>query len=224
MSKYVFSHSDMSINVELDSWGVHDLKALNFHNIISNELNEEDIFNNLQIRSDYIDPDSYSIKFKNSKMSSLLSLNICGLNSKFNELLDLISFWNKDNCAPQIICLQEIFSISDPSLFKIPNYHEIIFKDRKKFKGGGIAIFVHKSLKFSIIEEYSLFHEMIIESLFIEVEFKNKKKVLIGNYYRSPSRGVENIQPNQQMEMFLESFKTIVDCISDKKPKSHTMR
>ena len=44
--------------------------------------------------------------------------------------------------------------------------------------------------------------------------------MLIGNYYRSPSRGLENIQPNQQMEMFLESFKTIVDCISDKNQKA----
>ena len=203
--------------------GIHELSSLNFHDIFfSNpkDLNDEDIFNDISIGCNYIDPDTFSIKFKNSKSCSLLSLNICGLNSKFIELLDLISFWNEKNCVPQIICLQEIFSISDPSLFKIPNYHEIIFKERKKFKGGGIAIFVHKSLKFSIVEEYSLFHEMIIESLFIEVEFKNKKKLLIGNYYRSPSRGLENIQPNQQMEMFLESFQTIVDCISDKNQKA----
>ena len=115
------------INVELDLLGINELEALNFHNIISNELNEEDIFNNLQILSDFI---LIQILFK---MCSIISLNICGLNSKFNDL-DLISFWNKDNCAPQIICLQEIFSISDPSLFKIPNYHEIFLRTERNLK------------------------------------------------------------------------------------------
>ena len=81
--------------------GIHELSSLNFHDIFfSNpkDLNDEDIFNDISIGCNYIDPDTFSIKFKNSKSCSLLSLNICGLNSKFIELLDLISFWNEKNC------------------------------------------------------------------------------------------------------------------------------
>ena len=83
--------NDINLNL-----GVDDSETrLNFHDIISNpnDLDNEDIFNNVNILSQYYDPDSFAKEFKNSKKCSLISMNICGLASKFTELLDMISFW-----------------------------------------------------------------------------------------------------------------------------------
>ena len=209
----------------LNTLGITDLENFfNFHELIreqnNDDLNNDNIYDNINISSTYYDPDSFANEFKNMKKCSLLSMNIQSLNSKFSELLDLINFWEKKNITFEIICLQEVFSIPFPSQFNIPGYHEIIFKERKDKKGGGVAIYVHSSLKFSVIEEYSFFNEMILESLFIEVEFSNKKKLIIGNYYRSPSRGLNNISPIQQMEFFQESFNATLNSISDKNQKA----
>ena len=50
--------------------------------------------------------------------------------------------------------------------------------------GGGVGIFVKNDIVFKTLSQYSVFHERIFESLFIEVVNENKQKVVIGSVYR----------------------------------------
>jgi exonuclease III len=201
----------------------------NFFRLIAESNNESediDIYNNLDISSKYYCAESFSKQFNKSKNCSLLSLNIQTLNSKFQSFSDLIHFWREKNVVFDVVCLQETNNIQIPSLFDLPNYHPIIYKNRTNTSGGGVAIYVHSSLKFSVLNELSIFHEQIIETLFLDIEFQNKKRLTIGNIYRSPSRGLHNIitnnnyTANQQIESFLEYFQGILDSISQRNNKA----
>ena len=58
--------------------------------------------------------------------------------------------------------------------FNLPGYQEMLFRERMHAKKGGVAIFVREGLNFKIIEQMSIFHEEIFESIFIELELHDE--------------------------------------------------
>ena len=203
-------------------YGVTALQQKNFHRLLFSENydNDIDIYRDVDIQSNYYCAESFSKKFKTSKNISILSLNIQSLNSKFSSLSDLIAFWKNNGVVFDLICLQETYSIIIPSIFELDDYHPVVYKTRTNFVGGGVGFYVNKSLKFSVLNDYSIFQEKIIESLFIEIELSNRKKLVVGNFYRSPSIGVNNLTPTMQIEIFLEHFQGILDSITERKCKA----
>lgn len=162
----------------------------------------------------YLDEIEFLNKFAKKKEISLLSLNINSLNSKFLELNELVNILNEEKFSFDIICLQEIGKIFDPSFFNLPGYQEMLFRERMHAKKGGVAIFVREGLNFKIIEQMSIFHEEIFESIFIELEL-HKSKIILGNIYRPPSRGVKDFTASQQTEFCLDIFSGILNQISE---------
>jgi hypothetical protein len=70
----------------------------------------------------YIDETAFCSQYKHNGKFLVMSLNIQSLNSKFNDLRQLVSNLLYHNCAPDIICLQEIWQIPYTALLSIPNY------------------------------------------------------------------------------------------------------
>ena len=89
--------------------------------------------------SSYIDTPSLLNTIKNSNKLSILSLNIQSLSAKYNNFRDLILEFGSADCFPDIICLQEIWTVMDASLFPLPGYQQITMKTRNKGQGGGLA-------------------------------------------------------------------------------------
>ena len=162
--------------------GTDNLSNNNFHRLLYDDNEDFDIYKEIDLDSSYYSPDQFCEKFNNSKNISILSINLQSINAKFSSLSYLIYFWKEKGVIFDIICIQECYSIVIPSIFEISLYHPIVFKTRSTFVGGGVAYYINKSLNFSVLNEYSIFHEKIIESLFIELEFNNKKKLVIGNF------------------------------------------
>ena len=111
------------------------------------ELNNDDIifqdFNNspyseTKIGSCYVDVDSIT-KFDHKSLL-VMSFNIQSLAAKFNEFTDLISHLFLKNSSPDVICLQEIWQITDADLYEINGYQPIIFNARCNQRGGGVGI------------------------------------------------------------------------------------
>ena len=195
----------------------------NFQHIFSEhdiDSFNNDILDDINISCNYFDPESFSSNFKENKNLSVLSLNVQSLSSKWQSLYDLISFWKEKNIMFDLICLQETYSVPLNSIFSLPGYHEIIHKTRTNSVGGGVAIYINSSLKFTILKDYSIFKEKIFESLFIEVEFYNKKKIILGNIYRSPCMSVGDISASDKMNYFLEHMQGIIDSIGDRNQKA----
>ena len=69
---------------------------------------------------------------------SVLSINIQSLSAKFAEFRESILSFSRNNCAPDIICLQEIWRIHDSTIFNIDGYHHLVYKSRSNnVQGGG---------------------------------------------------------------------------------------
>ena len=118
-------------------------------------------------------------KLKNHCNPFVLSVNIQSLSSKFNDLKSLISSLLISNCAPDVICLQEIWRIPGSEFFNLDGYHPLEFSSRhSNVQGGGVGIFVNKKLNFSANKKLSIFHDRIFESIFIESLLKTKKLLL----------------------------------------------
>ena len=86
------------------------------------------------------------------------------------------------------------------SLFRIPNYSFIHKKQKANHKGGGLGIYVHKTLDYKILPNLAKNTE-IIETFTIEIENKNSKNILISALSRPP-RGSQS--------KFLEEIEQVV--------------
>ena len=92
-------------------------------------------------------------QFRNSPQPSILSINIQSLSSKFNEFSSLINSLLTNNCAPDVICMQELWRIPDSEIFNLAGYHPLIFKSRSNnVQGGGVGIYVSLDHTFSSVE------------------------------------------------------------------------
>ena len=140
-----------------------------------------------------------------------MSLNIQSISAKFNEFSELINVLSNLNCAPDIICLQEIWRFPTYHNFKLANYHLFVYKIRESSQGGGEGFFVKNSIKFKILPELSVFSEKIIETLFIEVTISNKR-FIIGNIYRSGTTH-PNLTNTQMYNEFMELFSNVCDSL-----------
>ena len=71
--------------------------------------------------------------------------------SKFDELSSLIIQLSTSNVNIKIIALQEIWQISDPAFFPLPNYSLLEYKCRRNnVQGGGVGLYFKKGIRFNI--------------------------------------------------------------------------
>jgi hypothetical protein len=84
----------------------------NFLNKLSNSDDDDDYlspYENLANNSMYLDESAYHINFKNCPDISMMMLNIQSLPAKFSEFSEFISLMSYNNCAPDVICIQELW-------------------------------------------------------------------------------------------------------------------
>ena len=120
----------------------------------------------------------------------LFSMNVNSLNNKTDQLVDLF----RRIGYPYIICFQECKHGS----LSLPDYHQMIKKDRQVREGGGVAMLVHKSCKYKILE--SPFIEGLFETQCVEVSIGNEN-IRIYNVYRPPQ--------NRNKALFLDFLKLL---------------
>jgi Reverse transcriptase (RNA-dependent DNA polymerase) len=70
----------------------------------------------------------------------------------------------------------------------LPGYHPLIFKLRhNNVQGGGVGIYLKNCFNYSLLPEFSLFVDRVLETIFIEVYTSNNTKLTIGSLYRPGS-------------------------------------
>ena len=118
-------------------------------------------------------PDLECLPSGESRLSSVLSLNINGIKSKYNELLMLIQ-----RRVPDIICLQETRKLVTDRRIHINGY--IVHEVPSMETGLGLLIGVRKNsgLDLSIVESNN---DMIIASV-----TGTNTSIIVGNVYKSP--------------------------------------
>ena len=153
-------------------------------------------------------------KYKNANKPSVLSINIQSLQSKFNNFSTFINSLLVNKCAPDIICIQELWQIPGSDYFILDGYHPLVYKLRhSSTQGGGVGIYVKKELNFSVNAELSVFADRIFESIFINISF-NSKKFTIGSVYR-PGTQHPTLSANEQFLQFLNLFSSLSDQLNN---------
>ena len=128
---------------------------------------------------------------KNRLSLNILHLNIQSLPSKFERFKDLIAQLEDQDIVLDAILLCETFlHDSNVDLYKLSGYN-LIFRNRSRIKGGGVAIYLRDNFNYSIRNDISTFIEGEFESLFIETTLLNKNTI-IGEIYRTPGSNAKS--------------------------------
>lgn len=127
MDRASFSLNNLTTNPSFDF-----LKLLreNQDEIDPNESNDSP-YENSNFDCTYVDPLNFKEKFGVQKNISMLTLNVQSLPAKFSELHELISVLGP--CAPDVLCLQELWKFPENSNFSLPGYSPLVYR----LRGGG---------------------------------------------------------------------------------------
>jgi hypothetical protein len=93
---------------------------------------------NIDIDCKYVCENELISAVRGSERSYVISFNIQSLNSKFVEFQSFVNSLLLKNCAPDIICLQEIWQVYAPELYNLAGYHPPVLRCRNGgVQGGG---------------------------------------------------------------------------------------
>jgi exonuclease III len=96
-----------------------------------------------------------------------MSFNIQSISAKFSEFFNFVALLQSNNCAPDVICLQELWQFPNDVNFSLPGYHPLVYELRKGgVQGGGVGIFIRDVYNFSVLNNLSVFHDRLFESIF----------------------------------------------------------
>ena len=135
---------------------------------------------------------------------SMLHLNIRSLQKNLDSLLNLLmtlKFEFKAICITETWCSDNAMN---HNLFELRQYKSI-HQVRRAGKGGGMAVFLHESLIFSIRHDLSV-SNADIEALCVEIINKKSKNILINTQYRQPAGNFNEFEA--YLNTFLANFKT----------------
>ena len=111
----------------------------------------------------------------------MIHLNIASLQRHIDELRTFLSILDHPF---QIICISETRLHDDQPLsnIEIDGYEFIHTKTTSQC--GGVGIYIKSGIEYEIINNLSLSHHNISESIFIEIKNEKKKNIVLGCIYR----------------------------------------
>ena len=177
-----------------------------FQYILNNDGNGPDInlFNN---KYDAVNSPYFSLAEVPCKVEKILEnsfsvyyINIRSLNKNFDKLLKFLSIIKNEF---DIIAISETWcnddNININSLYQIPKYTPIHQIRKTSSKGGGLVLYIHKTITFNALEKLSNNNDHI-EGLSVEIIRKNQKNIILSCIYRPP-RGDPHIFTSKVKEL-----------------------
>ena len=150
--------------------------------------------------SKYFLEDSFNqdLEGDNLENLSMFHVNIRSFQNKFSDLDCYLSLLKTKF---KIIGISETWiSESNYGLYEFDNYSHIAMYRNDK-RGGGVSIFVHESILFSMRPNLKLLNNLV-EYVFVEVDksvFKSKQNIIFGVIYRPP-----DTNPVEFIDLFSE--------------------
>jgi len=187
-------------------------------NIFSSDFNDSP-YTSSTFETSYHDPTSLINQIQNSNCISVMSRNIQSLSSKYGVFRDLILELGSASCCPDIICLQEVWTVAGADLFPLPGYQPLISKTRSTGQGGGGGLYIRTGLPFKLCRAKSVFIDKLYESIFIDITLASSKKLTIGSIYR-PNTRYSTLTPSEQLTQFND---LLLNTLSQIEPTANTL-
>ena len=81
------------------------------------------------------------------------------------------------------------------------------------YRGGGVGIYTKKCIKSVMLQQLSVFHDRVYETLIIEITTSNKCKFVVGSIYRPNNHPI--LTTNEQFDIFSELLTNTLDSINE---------
>jgi hypothetical protein len=188
----------LNANVGLDFFTAYN------NDFLDPEINDDPYFG-IEIISKFHDFESLSNSEFVTSSPIYVSVNIQSLQSKYEQFVLEILELEKSNIQIDVIAIQEIWDLKHPELFPLPGYKQLIFKQRRGMRGGGVGFYVKNHINTEVLEVLSPFENKIIEALTIRATYPDKKSVLLSCIYRSNGI-IPNVTSQQQIDRFMAKF------------------
>ena len=170
----------------------------------------------------YIDSDfAHEFWFQNNQSHftnfTSVCLNVCSIVNK--EHYNLFESWIQSlKFLPDIIAINETWGKkSSLGQFRNLQHYDYISNFRPNLTGGGVALYIKKTINYTLSIDLTLMNERIFESLFIDIKFGNDK-ITYGTIYRAPKQ--DRFSNNQ----FIVQLKNALSILIVFKNKAYIMR
>ena len=196
--KYNITQHDR-FNISLDDLN----KTCTLHNDVDPDNNYYNVLNN---DCKYLTSDELQIKSKQFKGFSIMHFNCRSMRTNFEAIKSLIQ---NVNMEIHVIAITESWLDSNDvdAEYDIDNF-TILRQDRLNKKGGGVLLYVNKTLDHELVSEMTYSVNNLFECVTVEIKIKNCKNVVVSCMYRTPGGSVVD---------FNEEFKACVNKVKHDK-------
>ena len=132
---------------------------------------------------------------------SIFSTNIRSLTKHLTELKTIVS-----NVETDVIALQEIWN-PHAGYVNIQNYHKIEMKKREKKRGGGVALYIKKDIKYELHKQLNEIKLEKIELIAATLKLKEGNVIVISIYR----------PPDSDMKLTIKDLDKILHATGEKK-------
>ena len=174
-------------------------------------LDAQEVGNDANNNCSYIPLTAIS-SFTSPTSFSVMSLNICSLPPKHNELQDFIASLPPETFS--VIALQEVWSVS--ASYHLSGYHQLFSNTRDKNLavnkgcGGGVATYVSEQWDVQVLDHQSVFLPGVYESLWLKLSSSGSNQtIIIGNIYRP------NTAPRANLSLAISTHISILESIKE---------
>lgn len=181
----------------------HITKSINEYQQLELEEFEHTEYNMMDLEQD-IDPDSnflsaiknnccyytddqYNQNIKSEGKLSLIHFNSRSLYANFNNIKNYLhTFYKPFN----IIAISETWIDTEKGIdFELDGY-ELRYKNRQNKGGGGVAMYIDKSLNFRVLDGMTTVIDNLLECLTIEICMEKNRNVIVSCIYRAPGSNI----------------------------------
>uniref|UniRef100_A0A8C7XUM2 Reverse transcriptase domain-containing protein n=1 Tax=Oryzias sinensis TaxID=183150 RepID=A0A8C7XUM2_9TELE len=165
-----------------------DLKIFSDNDNNLQDIDPDQFFSTVNMDCKYYSIDDFKNSVNPEEKLSIIHFNSRSMYTNFEDIKDYLQ--NIGHSFDIITISETWFSHDKDADFELENY-ELNYVNRVNKKGGGVAIYVEKNTKFTVIDKLSVAVDGILECLTVEICNNSGKNVIISCVYRSPGSSLE---------------------------------
>ncbi|XP_042076683.1 uncharacterized protein LOC106633234 [Haplochromis burtoni] len=183
---------DGTVNFQLTTHIDIENKTLMYDSNIDPDCN---FFNNKTNECNYYTNEQLKKEFKVEQGITMVHFNSRSLYANFQSIKDYITQFEQPF---NVIAISETWiTPGKEEDFKINGY-EFLHVDRINKKGGGVALYIDKNLKYKRMGRMTTVIDGVMECLSVEISIEKRKNLIVSCIYRTPGSKIEIFKDNME--------------------------
>lgn len=151
------------------------------------EIDPDIFFSSMVITCNYFTQEQYEKNVIINGTLSIIHFNSRSMYANFGSIKDFLQCFTHPF---SIIAISETWFSNERGIDFALNGYELVHVNRNDKTRGGVAFFIHESIKFHVVNGMSLAVDGIMECLTVEICNEKKKNVIVSCVYRTPGTSI----------------------------------